>query len=42
MSWKDSWRSVAGLWYVLDSSLRVGLFVVPLNAASFEPAVLAF
>lgn len=42
VSWKDSWRSVAGLWDVLEPSLRVGLFVVPLNAANFERAVLAF
>ncbi|MFI7061714.1 IMP cyclohydrolase [Kribbella sp. NPDC050124] len=42
VSCKDSWRSVAGLWDVLDPSIRVGLFVVPLNAPNFERAVLAF
>jgi IMP cyclohydrolase len=39
VSCKGSWESVAGLWDLLDPALRVGLFVVPLNAPSFTAAV---
>lgn len=42
VSCKGSWQSVADIWDVLDPTLRVGLFVVPLNAPDFSDAVLAF
>jgi IMP cyclohydrolase len=39
VSCQDSWESLTGIWDLLDPSLRVGLFVVPLNAPSFTAAV---
>ena len=39
VSCKGSWKSVAGVWDVLAPSLRVGLFVVPLDAPGFADAV---
>jgi IMP cyclohydrolase len=39
VSCQGSWQSVAGVWDVLDPMLRVGLFVVPLNAPSFTAAL---
>ncbi|MFG1815004.1 IMP cyclohydrolase [Kribbella sp. NPDC049174] len=35
VSCQGSWKSVAGIWDVLAPSLRVGLFVVPLDAPGF-------
>jgi hypothetical protein len=42
VSCQGSWQSVADVWDVLEPSLRVALLVVPLNAPTFEPAILAF
>jgi hypothetical protein len=39
VSCKGSWKSAAAIWDRLDPSLRVGLFVVPLDPPTFAAAV---